>query len=133
MIAGSVQAIVAIGLAVFTGYMHNIYTLLAYVIILHTTIGFIFNNVLSYLLTRFTNNGGKASGLAGGGYIIFTSAFSYTVVSAFSIKSQAWLGLSYSVLSVAVLIIFACTKWLGEPITAKKLAREEPIPLPIID
>lgn len=134
LVAISVQVIAAIGLTLFTAQFHNIYTLLAYVVILHTAIGFVFNTLFSYCLTRFTNNGGKASGLAGGGYIIFTSAFSYTVVSALAIKSQVWLGVGYSILSIAIFFIFVFTKWVTDPaVSAAKLSREEPIPLPMID
>lgn len=132
VIAITIQLVVAAGLTIFTFYFHNLYTLLAYVVILHSAVGFIFNTMFSYCLTRFTANGGKASGLVGGGYIIFTSAFSYGVVSAISIKSQVCLGVSYSVLGLAILIIIIRTKWLGAPVAIEKLATEEPT-LPLID
>lgn len=125
LIAISIQLFVAIGLTVFTSYFHNLYTLLAYVVILHTAVGFIFNTMFSYCLTRFTSNGGKASGLAGGGYIIFTSAFSYGLVSALSIKNQVFLGVSYSILGFAILIIVLRTKWLGNPVISQSSAVEE--------
>lgn len=112
-IALGLQIIAAFILTVLTNYIHTIYTLLLYVIILHTAIGFVFNTLFSYCLTRFTNHGGKASGLAGGSYIIFTSAFSYAIVSTLSIKTQAWLGISYTILGIAILIIFLQTKWIG--------------------
>lgn len=132
IVAIIIQLVAAVGLTLFTFYFHNLFTLIAYVVILHTAVGFIFNTMFSYCLTRFTSNGGKASGLAGGGYIIFTSAFSYGIVSTLSIKSQVWLGVSYCILGIAILIIIIRTKWLGAPVNNEKLALEEPI-LPLVE
>lgn len=126
LIASVVQVIAVMALILLTFRVANIYTLLAYVIILHSASGFIFNTVLSYLLTSFTNYGGKASGLAGGGYIIFTSAFSYLVVSSLSIKSQVLLGSSYFLLAIVVLVIIATTHWRGEPSIIKRSAVKVP-------
>jgi DHA1 family bicyclomycin/chloramphenicol resistance-like MFS transporter len=112
-LALALQIIMAFILTVLTNYIHTLYTLLLYVVILHTAIGFVFNTLFSYCLTRFTNHGGKASGLAGGSYIIITSACSYAIVSTLSIKTQAWLGLSYTILGIAILFIFLKTKWIG--------------------
>ncbi|WP_295128426.1 MFS transporter [uncultured Chitinophaga sp.] len=109
----SLQLFFAVSLITLTIYLHNIYTLLAYVITIHMLSGFVFNTLLSYSLTRFTHNGGKASGLAGGGYIIFTSAFSYIIAGGLTVQSQVGLGLSYAVLTVAILVVFVATKWQG--------------------
>ncbi|MBN9295414.1 MAG: MFS transporter [Filimonas sp.] len=109
----ALQIIAVVALMTITGYVENIYTLLAYVITLHLFSGFIFNSMLAYCLTRFSSNGGMASGLVGGGFIIFTSALSYAVVSIVSIKSQVLLGVGYSVLILGILIFFLRTKWIG--------------------
>lgn len=128
-----VQLAAVVLLTIGTGYVHNLYTLLLYVALLHVPVGFIFNTMFSYCLTRFTHNGGKASGLAGGGYIIFTSAVSYTVVSALTIKSQVWLGIGYGVLVVAILLLFTRVKWYT-PATAPVAAEEEDlIPIPLME
>lgn len=111
LIVVTIQFVAAVGLILLTGYRHNIYTLLAYVMIIHTLVGFVFNGTLAYCLTRFPQHGGMASGLAGGGYIIFTSAFSYAIVSALTIKSQVLLGIGYVILIVMVFALFVITKW----------------------
>ena len=85
---------------------------MVYVILLHSASGFIFNGMLAYCLTRFTQFGGLASGLTGGGYILSTSAFSYIVVKTIHIDSQVWLGAGYAVLVIAVLALIVRTKWI---------------------
>lgn len=114
----ALQLAAAVVLICLTAYVHNLYTLIAYVMIVHALVGFVFNTLLSYCLTRFTQHGGKASGLAGGGYIIFTSAFSFIMVSTLTIQSQVWLGVSYGILIVAILTVFLVTKW--QEATAKR-------------
>jgi len=98
-------------LIVCTSYVHNIYTLLAYIIFIHFPVGFIFNGTLAYCLTRFPHHGGMASGLAGGGYIIFTSLFSYLVVNTLTIKSQVVLGFAYLALILIVFVLLLFIKW----------------------
>ena len=108
--------------AITTRYT-SLFTLLAYVITIHMGGGFIFNTVFSYALTRFTHMGGKASGLAGGIYIILTSTVSQGVVSSWPIHTQTGLGFAYTGLILAVLVVFVSTKWLTDHATVKK---EEP-------
>lgn len=103
----------------------NLFTLMAYVVTLHLGGGFIFNSVFSYVLTRFTNMGGKAGGLAGGVYIIITSTISQAAVTMFTIKSQVGLGVSYILLTVAVLGLFVSTRWQGSVSKARKTDEEE--------
>jgi MFS family permease len=110
--AAVAQLILSGVLIMLTLQFHNLYTLMAYVILLHAAAGFIFNGMLAYCLTRFTQFGGLASGLTGGGYILSTSAFSYLVVKAIHIDSQAWLGAGYAVLILAVLTLVIRTKWI---------------------
>lgn len=107
------QIIVVSVLMVVTSYVQSLFTLMAYVILLHALAGFIFNGMLAYCLTRFSQHGGLANGLAGGGYIIFTSALSYGVVSSITITSQLWLGVAYSVLIMLVLLLILRVKWIG--------------------
>lgn len=87
------------------------FTLLAFVITMHLGIGFVFNSVFSFVLTRFAKFGGKASGLAGGVYIILTSALSQSIVSGFHLNAQVGLGWVYVTLTLIILSIFAMTRW----------------------
>jgi MFS transporter, DHA1 family, multidrug resistance protein len=114
MFAGAVVQFILSGcLILITLQVHNLYTLMAYVILLHSSAGFIFNGMLAYCLTRFSQYAGMAGGLTGGGFIISTSAFSFIVVKAININSQAWLGAGYMILILAVLALILRTKWIG--------------------
>ena len=121
--AAVVQLAVSGALILLTLQYHNLYTLIVYVILLHSASGFIFNGMLAYCLTRFSQFGGLASGLTGGGYILSTSVFSYIVVKTIRIDSQVWLGAGYAVLILAVLTLIIRTKWIERG--AKIEIREE--------
>ncbi|GGM95861.1 Bcr/CflA family drug resistance efflux transporter [Dyadobacter beijingensis] len=123
--AAVAQLVVSGLLILLTLQVHNLYTLMAYVVLLHAASGFIFNGMLAYCLTRFTQFGGLASGLTGGGYILSTSAFSYLVVKTIHIETQAWLGAGYAVLVVAVLALIIRTKWLERPAPSRDLEEEK--------
>lgn len=110
--AAVVQLAVSGALILLTLQLHNLYTLMVYVVLLHSASGFIFNGMLAYCLTRFSQFGGMASGLTGGGYILSTSAFSYIVVKTIRIDSQVWLGAGYTILILAVLTLIIRTKWI---------------------
>ncbi len=128
--AVSAQLFAAIILIICTTQLQNIYTLIAYIIFVHVPVGFIFNGTLAYCLTRFPNHGGMASGLAGGGYIIFTSLFSYGVVNTLTIKSQVLLGIGYLTLIVIIFALLLFTKWKQE----KKVPIQQLVPLePVIN
>lgn len=112
----------------------SLYTLLAYVVTIHLGGGFVFNSVFSYVLTRFTNMGGKAGGLAGGTYIIITSTISQSVVSMFNIKTQVGLGVSYLMLIILFFVIFISTKWVAAKSKDKQYKEEEvAVVQPVID
>lgn len=97
-----------------TMYYHNLFTLLIYVFLLHSTGGFIFNNLMSYCLIRFPQYAGKASGLTGGGFAVVTSILSSFMVNTISITNQAVLGLAYGIIAVMVFVLLIRTKWAGE-------------------
>lgn len=78
-----------------------IWPMLAFVVPIHLLAGFVFNNLFSYALGRFTQHGGIVSGLTGGGNYVITSVFSYGAVGLLAIKSPAMLAVAY--LSLAVL------------------------------
>jgi DHA1 family bicyclomycin/chloramphenicol resistance-like MFS transporter len=105
----------------------SIFTILAFVITLHFGAGFIFNSVFSYVLTRFTHMGGKAGGLAGGGYIIITSAVSQGVVSFFPARTQVQLGFVYAILILMVFLFFVTTKWIAE--STREIRKHQIVPI----
>jgi len=91
-----IQLILAIGMILVSNfYASNIYTLLFFVMLLHMTAGFIFNNIFSYCLGRFSRNAGIVSGLTGGGLFVITSFFSYGIVNTFAIRNQSLLAGAY--------------------------------------
>lgn len=111
--AAIIQLILSGCLMLLTVKVHNLITLIAYVALVHSAAGFLFNSMLSYCLTRFSQYGGMANGLTGGGFIISTSAFSFVIVKLININNQSWLGAAYSLFIIGVLILILRTKWLG--------------------
>ncbi|MBL1409923.1 MFS transporter [Sphingobacterium faecale] len=92
-------------------YYANIFTLLLYVICLHVCSGFIFNNFMSYGLTRFPKYAGKSAGLLGGGFSIITAIVSSVFVNTLKIESQPMLGTAYAVLLIGTLFLILGVKW----------------------
>jgi MFS family permease len=104
--ASAMQATLAL-LMIFTGAVYsNVFTLIAFTIAIHMCSGFIFNNIYSYCLGRFSQNAGTASGLTGAGIYIVSSTFSYGLVNIYAIKTQTLLGIANLVFIVAVAILF---------------------------
>ena len=96
-------SVLMIGVA---GWKSNLYTLMPFVLVIHLLAGFIFNNIFSYCLGRFSRNAGIASGITGGGLFIITSFFSYGIVDSVSIKNQGWLGGAYLALALLMGVVF---------------------------
>ncbi|MVT10038.1 MFS transporter [Chitinophaga tropicalis] len=113
ILANIAQLFVVVVMIPLTMYYHNLFTLLIYVFLLHSTSGFIFNNLMSYCLIRFPQYAGKASGLTGGGFAVVTSILSSFMVKTISITSQAALGLAYGIIAVIVFLFLIRTKWIG--------------------
>jgi MFS family permease len=113
IIANSLQLASAAVLIPITLYAENLFTLLLYVFLLHSTGGFIFNNLLSYCLIRFPQNAGKASGLVGGGFAVVTSLFSSLLVSSVTISNQSLLGGAYCILALFIFVMLVTTRWKG--------------------
>jgi predicted MFS family arabinose efflux permease len=114
VIAASLQ-LVTLGVMIpLTLYYQNIFTLLLYVFLLHSTGGFIFNNLMSYCLIRFPQYAGKASGLTGGGFSVVTSILSSFLVATIAVTNQAMLGVAYAVLAILVFTLIIKTAWKGE-------------------
>jgi DHA1 family bicyclomycin/chloramphenicol resistance-like MFS transporter len=106
MAAISLQLIFSVAMIASAGYRTNIYTLMPFVLIIHLLAGFIFNNMFSYCLGRFSKNAGIASGITGGSMYILTSFFSYGLVNSVPIKSQGLLGGAYLSLGLLLSISF---------------------------
>jgi MFS transporter, DHA1 family, multidrug resistance protein len=111
VIASGVQIISVAALLLLTGFYQNLFTLLVLVFLLHTTGGFIFNNLLSYCLIRFPEYAGKASGLVGGGFGVATAIFSSLLVNSIVISNQWLLTIAYGVFAVGALVLLVSTKW----------------------
>ncbi|WP_343745187.1 MFS transporter [Chitinophaga sp.] len=111
MVASVAQLLVVAMMVPLTRNYHNLYTLLTYVFLLHSTSGFIFNNLMSYCLIRFPQYAGKASGLTGGGFAVVTSILSSLMVNTISITNQATLGMAYGMVAVIIFLFLVRTKW----------------------
>lgn len=114
VIAAGLQLVTVAIMIPLTMYYQNLFTLLVYVFLLHSTGGFIFNNLMSYCLIRFPQYAGKASGLAGGGFAVVTSVFSSFLVNTISITSQAMLGVAYAALAIIIFALITKTAWKGD-------------------
>ena len=97
----TIQLILSIAMLIVSQYYSNIYTLVGFAFAINFLSGFIFNNVYSYCLTRFTSNAGTASGLTGGGIYIISSIMNYAIVKSVAIKTQ----ITYTYLNVALILI----------------------------
>jgi MFS family permease len=82
------------------------YIMMAFVIVQHMVVGFVFNSFYAYCLGRFTQNAGVTSGLSGGGFYVFSSLFSYGSASLLAVKSQLLLGVAYLALTIGVVIMY---------------------------
>jgi DHA1 family bicyclomycin/chloramphenicol resistance-like MFS transporter len=100
------QVMVAVSMLITSFYYSNIFSLIAFTILLHMLSGFIFNNVYSYCLSRFTHNAGTASGLTGGGVYIVSSFFSYGLISFLKIKNPVLLATANLCLVGTLLLVF---------------------------
>src|SRR5690606_30128825 len=60
------QLLFAVIMLISSVYVSNIFTILFFAFLVHTSAGFTFNNYFSYCLARFPKNAGIASGLTGG-------------------------------------------------------------------
>lgn len=112
LIFASTLQIVLAGLIIMsTLYYQSLVTLLLYVFLLHSTAGFIFNNLMSYCLTRFPEYAGKAAGLVGGGFSVVTSIASSILVNTVTITNQTALGIGYGALIIGMMFLIVRTKW----------------------
>ena len=126
LLFASVLQLVTVALLItLTSFYQSLPTLLLYVFLVHSTGGFIFNNLMSYCLIRFPQYAGKAAGLVGGGFSVVTSILSSLLVNFLSITNQTVLGIGYGVLVVGVLFTIIRTKWIvnERPATSESAER----------
>lgn len=105
-IAVSTQVILVLLMISTSSLTSNIYTLVGFTMGLNICGGFIYNNIYSYCLSRFSKNAGVASGLTGGGTYMLSSLFSYGFVNLYAVKSQLLLGFANISLIFIVVIVF---------------------------
>ncbi len=113
LLASTFQLVTVAVLIPVALYFQHIVTLMLFVFLLHSLAGFIFNNLMSYCLTRFPQYAGKASGLAGGGFSVVTAVFSSVLANTITITTQAMLGVAYGILTLGVMLLLLKTKWQG--------------------
>jgi MFS family permease len=124
--AMGLQAVVAAGMIlVSTLWLSNLYTLLAFVMLLNIGAGFIFNNLFSYALGRFHGHGGIVSGLTGGSLFVITSILSYGSVNVLSIRNQSTLAVAYLIFVLLGVIAFMLFQRYRNRGTAKLAANEK--------
>lgn len=111
VLASTLQLVAVTLLITLTFYYQSLPTLLLFVFLLHSTGGFIFNNLMSYTLIRFPQYAGKAAGLVGGGFSVVTSILSSVLVNSLSITNQTILGVAYATLAVGIFLVIVKTKW----------------------
>ncbi|TDW99906.1 MFS transporter [Dinghuibacter silviterrae] len=104
-LSNAVQLAVILAMIASAGFVSNLYTLIAFAFLAHVCVGFIFNNYFAYLLGRFPQMAGLASGLSGGANFLITAFSSYAVVGIFHPQSQQMLGYGYLVMGVLMCII----------------------------
>lgn len=127
ILAGVIQLLVVTVMISLTHYYHNLFTLLTYVFLLHSTAGFIFNNLMSYCLIRFPQYAGKASGLTGGGFAVVTAILSSVMVNTISITNQVVLGIAYGIIAIITFMFLVKTKWNGAE-ERKEVVETAPVP-----
>jgi len=105
-VAVSLQILFSVLMIVAARVRSNLFTLMPFVVVIHLLAGFIFNNIFSYCLGRFSKNAGIASGITGGSLYIITSFFSYGIVNSVVVVSQGLLGGAYLFLTLLAGIAF---------------------------
>ncbi len=105
-LAISLQVFISLLMFTAPSIISDLYTMMPFVIVMHLLGGFIFNNIFSYCLGRFSKNAGIASGITGGSMYVITSLFSSAIIKMIPLKDQAMLGLAYLVLALLVAFAF---------------------------
>lgn len=108
-IALGLQLFSVIAMTIISIYASSLYVMMAFVILQHVLVAFVFNNLYAYSLGRFSRNAGIASGLAGGVFYVISSVCSYGSATLLHVRDQRVLVVGYlllSLLSVATYVLF---------------------------
>lgn len=109
------QLLFAVIMLISSVYVSNIFTILFFAFLVHTSAGFTFNNYFSYCLARFPKNAGIASGLTGGITYVIVSSLSYAVVALLPAHGETELSYSYTLLIIPSVIVMAYIYGLRKP------------------
>jgi MFS family permease len=110
-VALGLQLLCVILMIVISTYASSVYVLMAFVILEHALVAFVFNNLYSYSLGRFSRNTGIASGLAGGVFYVTSSLVSYGVASLLHIRDQRVLIFAYMFLTLSAIVAYALFRY----------------------
>jgi len=104
--ATALLLIFSILMITLTSVYGSLALMMSFVILIHLSSGFIFNNFFSYCLGRFTKNAGIASGITGGALYIVTSILSYSIINTLHLKMAPMLATAYLILALIIGIVF---------------------------
>lgn len=110
-VALGLQLLSVIVMIIISTYASSVYVMMPFVILQHVLVAFVFNNLYSYSLGRFSHNAGIASGLAGGVFYITSSLFSYGAASLLHVRDQRVLVFAYLLLSLSVIVMYALFRY----------------------
>src|SRR5215471_91459 len=113
-IALGLQMLLVLVMIAISAYASSLFVLMPFVILQHGLIAFVFNNLYSYSLGRFSLNVGIATGLAGGGFYVISSIFSYGLASVLHVRDQRVLVVGYLLLTISVAGTYALFKTLNK-------------------
>ncbi|RAV28670.1 MFS transporter [Sinomicrobium soli] len=104
---GGGTAILVLGILMYSfgQYYSTVYTLMLFVLLLHTSSGFIYTVYFTYCITRFPQYAGVANGLTSGASYLVTSVVSFAIISTIHIETQSLLALSYIILGITMLLV----------------------------
>lgn len=94
-----IQLLLVIMMIASISLFENIYSLVFFAFVIHTSAGYTFNNYFTANLSQFPENAGIAGGLVGGVTFIIVSFLSYSIVSFIPAKDEANLSASYLLLT----------------------------------
>lgn len=110
-VALGLQLLLAIVMIMISTYASSVYVLMPFVILQHVLVAFVFNNLYSYSLGRFSHSAGIASGLAGGVFYITSSVVSYGAASLLHVRDQRVLVFAYLLLTLSAIVMYALFRY----------------------
>ncbi|HET9825901.1 MAG TPA: MFS transporter [Chitinophagaceae bacterium] len=110
-VALGLQLLSVIVMIIISTHASSVYVMMPFVILQHVLVAFVFNNLYSYSLGRFSRNAGIAAGLAGGVFYITSSLVSYGAASLLHVRDQKVLVFGYLVLTLSVIVMYALFRY----------------------